>query len=157
MQQEDLVALTADIVAAHVANNNLAIGDLPTLIQNVHGALAGLQERPAEPEPERKKALVSVRASIKPDYIVCMECGRKQKTLKRHLAAAHGMTPDQYRADYGLSPTYPMAAPNYAEQRRAMALKIGLGRKPKQRGRKRSAGAGARGDSAGGRQRPSKA
>lgn len=142
VDEANLVTLTADIVAAHVSNNSVAIGDLPTLIRNVYGALSRLQEAPAEPEPEGKKALVSVRASVKPDHLVCMECGRKQKTLKRHLAAAHGMTPDQYRADYGLPRDYPMAAPQYAEQRRAMAHKIGLGRKP-QPGRGKGARAGA--------------
>ena len=138
MQEEDLVTLTADIVSAHVANNNVAVGDLGYLINNVHGALAALNKPPGPAEPERKKALVSVRASIKPDYLVCMECGRKQKTLKRHLATAHGMTPDQYRADYGLPATYPMAAPNYSEQRRALAKSLGLGRKT---GRRKSGGA----------------
>lgn len=149
MEQQDLVSLTADIVAAHVANNNIAIGDLPTLIQNVHGALAGLQEAPAEPEPEPKNALVSVRASVKLDYLVCMECGRKHKTLKRHLSTAHDMTPDQYRADYGLPASYPMVAPNYSEERRAMAHKIGLGRKAATR-RSNSKPAGTGGERAAG-------
>jgi predicted transcriptional regulator len=141
MQEEDLVTLTADIVSAHVANNNVAVGDLAALIQNVHGALAALNGPPAEPEPERRKAAVSARASVKPDYLICLECGRKQKTLKRHLATAHGVTPEQYRAEYGLPASYPMVAPNYSEQRRAMAHKIGLGRKP-QAGRGKGAGAG---------------
>lgn len=138
MQEEDLVSLTADIVSAHVSNNNVAVGDLPNLIGSVHGALAALREPPAEAEPERKKPLVSARASVKPDYLVCMECGKRQKTLKRHLATAHGMTPDQYRADYGLPATYPMAAPNYSEQRRALAKALGLGRKG---GRRKAGGA----------------
>jgi predicted transcriptional regulator len=145
MEQQDLVSLTADIVAAHVANNHVAVSDLATLIQNVHGALTSLQQPATEPEPERKKALVSVRASVKPDHLVCMECGRKQKTLKRHLATAHGMSPDQYRADYGLPADYPMVAPQYAEQRRALAHAIGLGRKPQARKRKAAAGSGGRG------------
>jgi predicted transcriptional regulator len=129
MESEDLISLTADIVTAHVANNNVSIGDLSNLIQNVHDALAGLQEPPAPPEPEKKQARVSVRASVKPDYLICMECGARQKTLKRHLAAAHRMTPDQYRSEYGLSASYPMAAPNYSEQRRMQAKSLGLGRK----------------------------
>lgn len=131
MEQEQIVTLTADIVAAHVANNNVAIGDIANLIASVHGALARLQEPPAPAEPEKKKGLVSVRASVKPDHIVCMECGRKQKMLKRHLATAHGRTPDEYRSDYGLPASYPMVAPAYAERRRALAHAIGLGRKPK--------------------------
>jgi predicted transcriptional regulator len=150
MEKEDLVSLTADIVAAHVANNNVAVGDLPTLIQNVHGALAALGEKPADAEPEGKKASVSMRASIKPDYLICMECGKKHKTLKRHLATAHGLSPAQYRADYGLPASYPMAAPNYAEQRRALALAVGLGRKAKGSGRRKSAPRKA-GAAAGGR------
>lgn len=138
MQEEDLVALTADIVSAHVSNNNVAVGDVANLIQSVHGALAALKEPLEEAEPERKKALVSARASIKPDYLVCMECGARQKTLKRHLATAHGMTPNQYRADYGLPASYPMVSPNYSEQRRALAKSIGLGRKG---GRRKTGGA----------------
>jgi len=140
MEQEHLISLTADVVAAHVANNNVSVGDLSTLIQNVHSAFAALQETASEPEPEQKKALVSPRASIKPDYLICMECGSRQKMMKRHLSVAHKLTPAQYRADYGLPATYPMVAPNYSEQRRALAHSIGLGRKsPKRRGGAESA------------------
>ena len=138
MQEEDLVALTADIVSAHVSNNYVAVGDVTNLIQSVHGALAALKEAPAEVEPERKKSLVSARASVKADFLVCMECGARQTTLKRHLATAHGLTPDQYRADYGLPASYPMVSPNYSEQRRALAKSIGLGRKG---GRRKTGGA----------------
>ena len=140
MEQQDLVTLTAHIVSAHVSNNNVAVGDLGHLIQSVHGALLGLNAAPPEPEPEKKSPAVSVRASVKPDYLVCMECGSRQKMLKRHLATAHGMTPQQYRADYGLSADYPMVAPNYSEARRTLAHSIGLGRK---KGRKSGSG-GAR-------------
>jgi len=143
MEKQDLIALTADIVAAHVASNNVSAGDLAGLIQNVHGALSSLGQPAAPAEPEAKKAVVSVRASIKPDFLICMACGRKQKTLKRHLATAHDTTPEQYRVDYGLPATYPMVAPNYAEQRRAMAHAIGLGRKP-QSGKKGAGGKGRR-------------
>lgn len=125
-----LITLTADIVAAHVTNNSVAVGDLPALIRNVHDALSGLgQEKPA-PEAKPEPA-VSVRASIKPDYIVCLEDGKKLKMLKRHLMTHYQMTPDQYRAKWNLPRDYPMVAPNYAEQRRGLAKKIGLGRKPK--------------------------
>jgi predicted transcriptional regulator len=128
MNNEQLVELTADIVSAHVANNTLAVGDVANLVQRVYEALSGLGA--AQPEVvEEKTPVVSVRASIKPDYLVCMECGRKQKTLRRHLMTSHNMTPDQYRTDYGLPRDYPMVAPNYSEQRRAMAHSIGLGRK----------------------------
>jgi predicted transcriptional regulator len=129
MENEQLVQLTADIVAAHVANNNVAVGDVGNLVQRIYEALSGL-EKPAEGGPAAEKTpVVSVRASIKPEYIVCMECGAKQRMLKRHLMTAHGMTPDQYRTDYGLPREYPMVAPNYSEQRRSLAHAIGLGRK----------------------------
>lgn len=124
----NLITLTADIVAAHVANNNIPISDVPVLIDKVHGSLAGLGGAPSEPEPARAPA-VPVRASVKPDFIVCLEDGKKLKLLKRHLAAEHGMTQAEYRERWGLSHDYPMVAPNYAEQRRALAVKIGLGRK----------------------------
>ncbi len=133
-QQETLIALTADIVAAHVSNNSVAVNDLPQLIQNVHGALSGLSGRQAAPEakPEPK---VPVRSSVKPDYIVCLEDGKKLKMLKRHLMTHYQMTPDQYRQKWGLSPDYPMVAPNYAEQRRTLAKSIGLGTKRKRNAR----------------------
>jgi predicted transcriptional regulator len=129
MGNEDLITLTADIVAAHVSNNNVPISDISTLVQRVHGALASLGTAAAPAEEAKKTPAVSPRSSIKPDYLTCLECGRKQRTLKRHLMTAHNLTPDQYRSDYGLPTTYPMAAPNYAEMRRDMAKKIGLGRK----------------------------
>ncbi len=128
-QPKALLELTADIVAAHVANNNVAVGDVPLLVSRVHEALSKLGQASAEPAREKKTAMVSVRASVKPEYIVCMECGRKQKTLKRHLQTAHQMTPEQYRADYGLSNDYPMVAPDYSKRRSEMAHSIGLGRK----------------------------
>jgi predicted transcriptional regulator len=126
-EQNQLVELTADIVAAHVSNNSVSVGDIANLVQQVHQALASLGETQAAPEPQKKEPVVSVRASVKPDYIVCMECGKKQKTLKRHLQSAHGMSPNEYRKDYGLPDTYPMVAPQYAEMRRDMAKAIGLG------------------------------
>jgi predicted transcriptional regulator len=128
-RDDTLITLTADIVAAHVANNSVAVNDLPMLIGNVHGALAGLGEAGAAPEPAPTPA-VSIRASVKPDYIVCLEDGKRMKMLKRHLNTHHDMTPADYRAKWGLSADYPLVAPNYAEKRRALAVKIGLGRKP---------------------------
>ena len=125
---ETLITLTADIVSAHVSNNSVAVNDLPQLIQNVHNALSGLGQRAPEPEVKPEPA-VSVRSSVKPDYIVCLEDGKKLKMLKRHLMTHYQMTPDEYRAKWGLSPDYPMVAPNYAEQRRTLAKKIGLGTK----------------------------
>jgi predicted transcriptional regulator len=125
---DTLLTLTADIVAAHVSNNSVAVNDLPNLIQNVHTALSGIAggSAAAEPKPEPK---VSIRASVKPDYIVCLEDGKRLKMLKRHLMTHYNMTPDQYRQKWGLSADYPMVAPNYAEQRRTLAKSIGLGTK----------------------------
>lgn len=125
----DLLALTADIVSAHVANNSVAVGDLPALISNVHRSLASLGATPASAADEELKPAVSVRASIKPDYIVCLEDGKKLKMLKRHLMTHYQLTPDAYRAKWKLPSDYPMVAPAYAEQRRSLAKKIGLGRK----------------------------
>lgn len=126
--QETLITLTADIVAAHVSNNSVAVSDLPVLIANVHGALAGLGGPVIEPEVKQEPA-VSIRSSIKPDYITCLEDGKKLKMLKRHLMTHYQMTPEQYRAKWNLPADYPMVAPNYAEQRRTLAKKIGLGTK----------------------------
>jgi len=134
--EDTLLTLTADIVAAHVSNNSVAVNDLPQLIQNVHSALTGISGSRAAPEA-RPEPKVSIRASIKPDYIVCLEDGKKQKMLKRHLMTNHGMTPDEYRQKWGLAADYPMVAPKYAEQRRTLAKSIGLGTKRrKPRGRK---------------------
>ena len=126
--EDTLLTLTADIVAAHVSNNSVAVNDLPNLIQNVHQALNGISasSSAAETRPEPK---VSIRSSVKPDYGSCLECGKKQKMLKRHLLTNHEMTPADYRQKWGLSSDYPMVAPNYAEQRRKLAKSIGLGTK----------------------------
>ena len=125
---ETLITLTADIVSAHVSNNSVAVSDLPLLINNVHGALNGLGEGKDEPAP-RPEPKVSIRSSVKPDYVVCLEDGKKLKMLKRHLMTHYNMTPDEYRQKWGLNADYPMVAPNYAEQRRQLAKKIGLGTK----------------------------
>ena len=127
--KETLITLTSDIVAAHVSNNDVAVADLPALITNVYAALAGLGE--VAPVIENKpEPAVSIRASVKPDYIVCLEDGKKLKMLKRYLRTNYNMTPEEYRARWGLPADYPMVAPNYAETRRDLAKKIGLGRKP---------------------------
>jgi predicted transcriptional regulator len=130
---ETLITLTADIVSAHVSNNSVAVNDLPTLIQNVHVALSGLGTRAQEPEV-RPEPAVSIRSSVKPDFIVCLEDGKKLKMLKRHLMTHYQMTPDEYRQKWGLNADYPMVAPNYAEQRRSLAKKIGLGTKRRRTG-----------------------
>jgi len=126
--EDTLLTLTADIVAAHVSNNSVAVNDLPNLIQNVHQALTGISGNKPENE-EKASPAVSVRSSVKPDSIACLECGQKQKMLKRHLSTAHNTTPAEYRQKYSLAPSYPMVAPNYAEQRRTLAKSIGLGTK----------------------------
>mgnify|MGYP006190787607 CR=1 FL=1 len=128
--KETLITLTSDIVAAHVSNNDVAVTDLPSLITNVYHALANLGETPVVEEAKPQPA-VAIRNSIKPDYIVCLEDGKKLKMLKRHLMTHYQMTPDQYRAKWNLPTDYPMVAPNYTEQRRTLAHQIGLGRKPK--------------------------
>lgn len=133
---ELLVTLTADIVAAHVSNNSVALSDMGLLIGNVHNALSGLSATelvvaPAEPA-------VPVRNSIKKDHIVCLEDGKKLKMLKRHLMTHYNMTPEEYRAKWNLPADYPMVAPDYAEVRRTLAKKIGLGRAPGS-GRKKKA------------------
>lgn len=135
---ELLVTLTADIVAAHVSNNSVAISDIPLVIRSVHDALAGLATK-AEPAVEPQQPAVSVRASVKPDHIVCLEDGKKMKMLRRHLATDHDMTPDEYRAKWNLAKDYPMVAPNYAESRRELAKQIGLGTKGRGGGRKPAA------------------
>lgn len=127
--KETLITLTSDIVAAHVSNNDVSVDDVPALITNVFGALSGLGEH-AEPTEERPEPAVSIRASVKPDYIVCLEDGKKLKMLKRYLRTNYDMTPEEYRARWNLPSDYPMVAPNYAEKRRDLAKKIGLGRKP---------------------------
>jgi len=127
---ETLITLTADIVAAHVSNNSVAVNDLAALIANVHGALSALGELAVADEVKQEPA-VSVRASIKPDYLVCLEDGKKLKMLKRHLMTHYQMTPADYRAKWNLPSDYPMVAPSYAAQRKELAHKIGLGRKPR--------------------------
>lgn len=132
---EMLVTLTADIVAAHVSNNSVAISDIPLVIRSVHEALAGLASG-AEPEPEPQQPAVSIRSSVKPDYIVCLEDGKKLTMMRRYLMTNFGMTPDEYRAKWNLPKDYPMTAPNYTEKRRELAKQIGLGTKGRGGGRK---------------------
>lgn len=129
---ELLVTLTADIVAAHVSNNSVGVGDVATLIANVHSALTGLST-PVEAPVEKQEPAVSIRSSVKPDYIVCLEDGKKLKMLKRYLMTRYQMTPDEYRAKWGLSADYPMTAPSYAQERKELAVKIGLGKAGKGR------------------------
>lgn len=125
---DTLVALTADIVIAHVSNNKLAQAELPQLISAVYSALSTIDaSTAAEPEGVNEPA-VPVRSSIKPDYLVCLEDGKKMKMLKRHLRIAYGLSPDEYRKKWNLPKDYPMVSPNYAKHRSDLALQIGLGR-----------------------------
>ncbi len=134
---ETLITLTSDIVAAHVSNNPVSPDEVAGLISSVYGALAGLGGEPAPEEPAPEPA-VSIRSSVKKDHLVCLDCGKKMKMLRRHLSSEHGMAPADYREKWGLAADYPMVAPDYAETRRDLAVKIGLGRKPGQRrGRRR--------------------
>ena len=122
----DLLALTTNIVAAHVANNSVALADLPRLIREVHDTLASVGNAPAQ-EQERPTPAVPIRKSVTPEHIVCLEDGKKLKMLKRHLKTAYNMTPEEYRERWGLPADYPMVAPNYAKQRSKLAKEIGLG------------------------------
>jgi len=144
MQREALIHLTAEIASAYVASNRLEIDEVGRLVSDVHGALANLgQSAPVDlPEP-----IVSVRSSIKKDHLVCLVCGEKMKMLKRHLRVQHDMEPDEYRVAYNLSEDYPMIAREYADQRREVALSIGLGKQPAQRRGRKSRSSGGKSNS----------
>lgn len=129
---DNLIELTADVVAAYVSNNPIQVGDLPNLIADVHAALS----RVGGPEPvqvEKPKPAVNPKKSVFDDYIICLEDGKKFKSLKRHLMTHYGLSPEDYREKWGLDPSYPMVAPNYAAARSQLAKKMGLGRKRKTR------------------------
>jgi len=129
MEPSELQTLTAKVVAAYVGNNTVAVSDLPSLINNVQGAFRGLGEEKAAPAKTEQAPAVPIKKSVTPDYIVCLEDGKKLKMLKRHLKTVYDLTPDEYRAKWNLPPEYPMVAPNYAKARSEMATKLGLGRK----------------------------
>lgn len=129
VSRSDALALTAEIVRAHVANNQINAADLPGLIQSIFDKLAALAVGEPEPAPVALVPAVPIRRSVNDDYIVCLEDGRRLKVLKRHLMSAYGMTPEQYRARWGLPPDYPMVAPSYAVRRQELAKASGLGRK----------------------------
>ena len=126
--RSELLELTSEIVAAHVSNNTLAVNDLPQLIKDVYFTLANVDEN--QGFPERLNPPVSIKKSVTPDFIVCLEDGKKLKMLKRHLKTAYNMTPEEYRQRWSLPLDYPMVAPNYAKHRSDLAKEIGLGRKP---------------------------
>ena len=129
----ELLGLTAEIVAAHVSNNPVALADLPNLIQEVYRSLASVGLPIVKPQPDRPQPAVPIKKSITPEYLICLEDGKKLKMLKRHLQTSYGMSPEQYRERWGLGSDYPMVAPNYAQHRSSLAKKIGLGTKPRGR------------------------
>jgi predicted transcriptional regulator len=126
--EEELLRMTADVVAAYVSNNTLPTTQLAEVINAVYSSLKGLEGQVTQPQPELLKPAVPIRKSVTPEYLICLEDGKKLKMLKRHLRSTYNMTPDEYRAKWGLQPDYPMVAPNYAERRSEFAKKIGLGR-----------------------------
>ena len=134
--QSEIIEMTTDIVSAYVGNNAIAAADLPSLIQNVHRALAEVSSGEVAASNEPQEPAVSVKKSITPDFLICLGDGRKFKSLKRHLRTKYDMSPDEYRAKWGLPRDYPMVAPNYAKARSELAKQMGLGqggRKPARR------------------------
>lgn len=123
----DLLALTTEIVAAHVSNNTVALTDLPQLINQVYNSLANIGSAPMPTPTVRPQPAVTVKKSVHPDYLICLEDGKRLKMLKRHLKTAYNMSPDAYRERWGLAQDYPMVAPNYARERSRLAKAIGLG------------------------------
>ncbi len=137
---DGVMRMTADVVAAYVSNNSVPTAQLADLINAVYTSLKGIGGRPPEPKVEPARPAVPIKRSITPDYLVCLEDGKKLKMLKRHLRSTYNMTPDEYRAKWNLPPDYPMVAPNYAEQRSAFAKQIGLGRGTSHTSGRRAAG-----------------
>ena len=138
---EDVLALTAQIVSAHVSKNTVDVGELPTLIRDVFRTLSTLGEAPPAPVADTAKPAVPAARSVFASHIICMECGKKMTMLKRHLMTEHGLTIDQYRTKYNLPGTYPMVAPDYAKTRSSLAKEMGLGKSrsaaPKKAGRRK--------------------
>jgi predicted transcriptional regulator len=126
--QGDLLRMTTEMVSAYLGRNDISADRITDVINTVYGSLKGLDGAPVETKAEPQKPAVSIKKSIMPDYIVCLEDGKKLKMLKRHLRTMYNLSPDDYRAKWGLPPEYPMVAPNYAKQRSEFAKQIGLGR-----------------------------
>ena len=138
-KSDDLLKLASDIVAAYVSNNAVSIGDLPAMIKSVHATLGGLSGAGGAGAQTDRAPAVPVKKSMTPDYLICLEDGKKLKMLKRYLRSRYNLSPEEYRAKWGLPPDYPMVAPNYAAQRSEFAKKIGLGRSsPPAKGRRRN-------------------
>ena len=126
-EKSEVIEMTADIVSAYVGNNTVSAAELPSLIQSVHRALAGVSTGAETVEAAPREPAVPIRRSITPDHLVCLEDGRKFKSLKRHLRTKYNMSPEEYRAKWGLPKDYPMVAPNYAKARSELAKQMGLG------------------------------
>lgn len=141
VSRDEILRMAVDVVAAYLSNNQLPAGQIPEVIDTVFRSLGALDGTLAEAKPEPQKPAVPIRRSVTPEFIVCLEDGKKLKMLKRHLRTNYNLTPEEYRAKWNLSPDYPMVAPNYAKQRSEFAKKIGLGRQPGEKrrgGRRRS-------------------
>ena len=136
-KSDDLLRLAVEVISAYVSNNPVPATELPTMIKTVHGTLGGLTSVSASEMPSGHKPAVPVKRSVAPDYIICLEDGKKLKMLKRYLRSNYNITPEEYRARWGLPADYPMVAPNYAAQRSEFAKKIGLGRTASSTGRRR--------------------
>ena len=126
--EEELLRMTTDVVAAYVSNNTLPTAQLAEVINAVYSSLKSLEGQVPQVQPEPLKPAIPIRKSVTPEFLICLEDGKKLKMLKRHLRSTYNMTPDEYRSKWGLAPDYPMVAPNYAERRSEFAKKIGLGR-----------------------------
>ncbi len=137
VKHQDLLALTTEIVSAHLSNNAVSAQEIPSLIEKIYKTLAGMGGESVPVSSERPQPAVPIRKSVMPDYLICLEDGKKLKMLKRHLMTAYKMTPEQYRDRWGLPPDYPMVAPNYARQRSKLAKDIGLGIKGRGSGKKK--------------------
>jgi len=136
-EKSEIIEMTADIVSAYVGNNSITTADLPSLIQSVHRALAGVASNVEPAEAAPKEPAVPLKRSITPDFLICLEDGRKFKSLKRHLRTKYNMSPEEYRAKWGLAKDYPMVAPNYAKARSELAKQMGLGQGGRKAPRKR--------------------
>ncbi len=136
-EKSEIIEMTADIVSAYVGNNSVSAADLPSLIQSVHRALAGVSDGPEPVEVAPKEPAVPIKRSIQADFLICLEDGRKFKSLKRHLRTKYNLSPEEYRAKWNLPKDYPMVAPNYAKARSDLAKQMGLGQGGRQAARKR--------------------
>ncbi|MBM3585087.1 MAG: transcriptional regulator [Alphaproteobacteria bacterium] len=136
LSQSELLHMVADVVSAYVSNNQVLAGQLPEVIKSIYSSLAEQQGGPREEAAEALKPAVPIRKSITPEFLICLENGKKLKMLKRHLHTFYNLSPEEYRAKWGLPLDYPMVAPNYAKQRSEFAKQIGLGRSKRTKARR---------------------